>query len=149
IDHRSDIYALGIVAFELFTGRVPFRGGTPLDTILKHIHETVSLEGPGTEALPPPLVPVLREALAKSPDERFASAADFAAAVAEARDAAGIAPLPRRAPTPDTAAAAGPLPAGDAGSDIPTIGEATWNRPMTSPMPPQREALGADVPTRV
>jgi serine/threonine-protein kinase len=98
IDHRSDIYALGIVAYELFTGRVPFRGGTPLDTILKHLHEQPTLEGPGTEALPPSVVPVLRKALAKDPDERFSSASEFAVAIARARDAEGIAPLARRGP---------------------------------------------------
>jgi serine/threonine protein kinase len=96
IDHRSDIYALGVVAFELFTGSLPFRGETPLIILLKQLQEPPPLEGKAAQGLPPSVVPVLRKALAKDPDERFASAADLGAALVRARDAAGIAPLGRR-----------------------------------------------------
>jgi serine/threonine-protein kinase len=99
IDHRADIYALGIVAFELFTGRVPFRGQTALETIFKHLQEPPPLEGEGAETLPAAVVPVLRKALAKDPEDRFSSAAEFGAAITRARDASGVAPLVRSAPT--------------------------------------------------
>jgi serine/threonine-protein kinase len=122
IDHRSDIYALGIVAFELFTGGVPFRGETPLATIFMHLQEPPPLEGPGAEGLPPSVVPVLRKALAKDPDERFSTAAEFAAAITQARDAAGVAPLARRSSAP------GPR----AGVGIPRTGGATAE-PLPSP----------------
>lgn len=85
IDHRTDLYSLGVVIFELFTGRVPFQGDTPLATIFKHIQEPPPLEG-GERPLPPSLVPILRRALAKDPDDRQSSAADLAA---ELRAAAG------------------------------------------------------------
>jgi serine/threonine-protein kinase len=94
IDHRSDIYALGIVVFEVFTGRVPFRGETPIATIFKHLQEPPPLEGPGAPVMPASLVPVLGRALAKKAEDRFASAADFAQALVEARDACGVLPLP-------------------------------------------------------
>src|SRR5262249_1745502 len=93
LDQRSDIYALGIVTYEIFSGHVPFRGETPIATIVMQLQEAPLLEGPGAPALPAPLIPVLRQALAKAPEERFATAADFGAALAQARDEAGVAAL--------------------------------------------------------
>ena len=91
VDFRSDIYSLGCVVFEVFTGRAPFRGETPLATLYKHLHEPPPLEGAAAPALPEPLVPVLRKALAKEPSGRFASVAEFAEALRRARSASGVA----------------------------------------------------------
>src|SRR5262249_38528699 len=113
VDHRSDIYALGVVTFELFTGSLPFRGETPLIILLKQLQEPPPLEGTAAQGLPPSVVPVLRKALAKDPDERFASAAELGAALAHARDAAGIAPLARRS-APGTFAGLGGSGSGSA-----------------------------------
>jgi serine/threonine protein kinase len=98
VDFRSDIYALGIVVFELFTGRVPFRGESPVLTILKHLREPPPLSGPKAARLPRPLVPVLRKALAKSPDERYATARGMAEALRLARGGPDL--EPRSKPTP-------------------------------------------------
>jgi serine/threonine-protein kinase len=81
LDHRSDIYALGIVFHELLTGVVPLRGDTPLATVMKHVSEQPRFDGAG---LPPPVLPVLRKALAKSPDDRYASAHEMAVAIRDA-----------------------------------------------------------------
>ena len=81
IDHRSDIYALGVVVYEIFTGQVPFRGDTPVATLFKHIQDPVPLEGPVAAHIPLPAVPALRKALAKNRAERFASAKDMGAAL--------------------------------------------------------------------
>jgi predicted Ser/Thr protein kinase len=85
VDFRSDIYALGIVVYEIFTGNVPFRGETPIATILKHIQEPPTLEGPDAPVLPPTLIPVLRKCLAKDPAQRYATAAELAEALRRAR----------------------------------------------------------------
>jgi serine/threonine-protein kinase len=87
VDFRCDIYALGVVAYELFTGNVPFHGDTPIATILMHLNDPPPLDGPQADAIPPALKEVLRRALAKSPAERHASAAEMLAALEDARAA--------------------------------------------------------------
>jgi len=85
IDSRSDIYAIGIIVFELFTGRVPFHGDTPVATLLMHLETPPPLDGPAASAIPPALRPVLRKALAKDPAARYASAREMAEALRAAR----------------------------------------------------------------
>ena len=96
VDFRSDIYALGIIVFELFTGRVPFRGDTPVATLLMHLEAPPPLEGPAASAIPLSARPVLRKALAKDPDERYRSARDMADALRAATER----PDPRSASAP-------------------------------------------------
>jgi serine/threonine-protein kinase len=95
VDARADVYALGIVIYELFTGAVPFRGDTPISTILKHLHDAPPLDA---ARLPRGLRPVLQRALAKSPEERYPSARAVADALREARD-----PSRRQLPMPTEA----------------------------------------------
>jgi serine/threonine-protein kinase len=86
IDFRSDIYSLGIVVYELFTGRVPFRGDTPVSTLLMHVEQPPPLDE--AASIPAALIPVLRRALAKDPAQRFATARELAEALRAARHAA-------------------------------------------------------------
>src|SRR5688572_25568315 len=85
VDTRSDIYALGIVLYEIFTGHVPFRGETPISTILKHLHDPPPLEGAQAAGIPATLKPVLARCLAKDPGDRYPTARDVRAALEEAR----------------------------------------------------------------
>ncbi len=104
LDARSDVYSLGVVIYELFTGRVPFRGDSLMATVMKHLEEPPPLEGPGAERLPPALVPVLRKALAKAADQRYGRAIEVALALERARSAPAAAavtpPSERRAAAP-------------------------------------------------
>ncbi len=101
LDNRSDVYSLGIVVFEVFTGATPFRADTPLGTVLKHLNEPPPLEGPQATLLPAPVVPVLRKALAKRREDRYASAREMAQALEAARAAtpSQTDSVPRTAPS--------------------------------------------------
>jgi serine/threonine protein kinase len=81
LDFRSDIYSLGIVIFEIFTGRVPFHGDSVMTTLLKQVEEPPPLDGRAAERIPAGVVTLLRKALAKNPADRFATAAEVVAAL--------------------------------------------------------------------
>jgi serine/threonine protein kinase len=86
LDLRSDLYALGIVAFELFTGQVPFQGKTLVETVLMQISNQPPFSGPIGSRIPPSAVPVLKKALAKAPEDRFASCGEMIEALRVARE---------------------------------------------------------------
>jgi serine/threonine-protein kinase len=86
VDPRSDLYSFGIVIYELFTGRVPFRGDTPAATMHKHVHEPPPLYGLAATLIPESLVPVLEVALTKNRTRRFTKVEEMRDALVRARD---------------------------------------------------------------
>lgn len=90
-DHRSDIYALGVMLFELLTGRLPFRAGSPMDMLMHHIRSAPAAARTIEPSLPAAIEPVLQRALAKDRAERFQSAAELAAAASAALEVGGSA----------------------------------------------------------
>jgi serine/threonine-protein kinase len=149
IDFRSDVYALGIITYELFTGKVPFRAETPLATILKQLQEPPPLDGPDAAALPQALKPVLARALAKGAGERYGTVQEMAVALREALSAApavAAAPAPHVAPEPpadvrprsgDTLSATAATLGRTQGGALPTQPPP----PPTQPAPPMRQAV--------
>jgi serine/threonine-protein kinase len=141
-DARSDLYSLGIVLYELLTGRVPFEGGTDYELIRAQVETPPPpLETFGV-VVPAALSEVLRRALDKSPEKRFQTAEAFRQALQTVLDPAGALvrdertaaiataePIRRRR---DPAAAGSWMPAGlrDGGRRL-----LRGLRPLASPLP--------------
>src|SRR3954451_16337179 len=86
VSPRSDLYSIGVMLYELLTGRVPFDAESPVTIALKHISERPVPPREVNPAVPPALEAVVLRALEKDPERRFADAEEFAAALLEARE---------------------------------------------------------------
>jgi len=147
----TDIYALGILTFLVLTGELPFTGNTWLTCAGLHLTRRPPAAHSIDSAIPPAADDVLLQALAKDPDDRFASAGAFASALRLALDGAA----PHRSPQPvragssaartlDTTEAAGVTRATPATKTTATSKTtASGNYP-----PPANQTAGARKPTR-
>ncbi|MGH9335266.1 MAG: serine/threonine-protein kinase, partial [Vicinamibacteria bacterium] len=85
IDHRSDIYSLGVMTYQMLAGHVPFTAETAVGILMKHLTEPLPIPPKGV-ALPPAMNGVLRKAMAREARERFATAGEFAESLTRAAD---------------------------------------------------------------
>jgi serine/threonine protein kinase len=77
VDHRADIYSLGIVFYEMVTGRKPFRADTPMAVLFKHASEPLPRPSRFVAGLPDAVERILITSLAKQPQDRYKSMGEF------------------------------------------------------------------------
>jgi eukaryotic-like serine/threonine-protein kinase len=82
IDHRSDLYSVGVVLYELLTGTVPFAGATPVEIAMKHLSSVPEPPSARRPEVPEALDQIILRALAKDPDERYQTAEEMDAELA-------------------------------------------------------------------
>jgi serine/threonine-protein kinase len=111
-DHRSDLYALGAMAYEMLTGMPPFTGRSPQAVLAAHVMEEAPPVERRRSAIPPALAVLVTECLAKSPADRPQTANEVMHALdAIATPSGGTAPTLVRMPSAGAAARGTPAPA--------------------------------------
>lgn len=120
VDERADIYAMGVVIYEMVTGRLPFDAETPFAVVMKHLTEPLPLPRSLRPDLPEEVERVILRALAKHPADRYQTMRDLVTAFDQATQAA---------PADARAAAPAPLATGEA--------SAATGTSSTGPIPTQ------------
>ena len=123
VNARSDLYSIGIILYELLTGRVPFNAESAVTVALKQVSETPIPPSERNPAVTPELEAVVLRAIAKDPVDRFADADEFIAALEAASSR-----IPSQAAIAAAEAAAASLPRERA--------------PVSPPPPPPPDATG-------
>jgi serine/threonine-protein kinase len=129
VDQRSDLYSVGIVLYEMLTGKVPFTGETPLEIAMKHLSEVPVPPSELRDDVPDDLDLIALRALAKDPEDRYQTAEEMQADLARVTRGLSV--------SDETADAATAVLAGAGISGAPTI-IAPKPTKVAPPQPPAR-----------
>ncbi len=146
IDPRTDIYSLGVILYQMLGGRVPFTGATPVAIAIKHTMEEPPPITDKNPALPHGVVAVVMKAMAKKPEQRYASAGELAQALRAAtperlRDrSSSIAPFMLERATPVS------LLSNDTILDLSAVSEGEAEATLTDPPTQKQEVTGPTMP---
>jgi eukaryotic-like serine/threonine-protein kinase len=132
-DFRADVYAAGIMLFELLTGRQPYTGDTPLTVAYRHVNEVVPAPSSLVPGLPPALDSLVALATSRDPELRPADAGQFLRAITGARHG-----LPLDLPPPALPGTSPGIPPGTAPSA--SNAETAPPRPVVAPAWPDPHA---------
>lgn len=135
VDQRSDLYSLGIMLYEMVTGRVPFKADTPLAVIMKHVNEPLPIPSKIKPDIHPAIEKVILKALAKEREDRFATAGEFAAAWKSALAQAMAAPVSTMRTSMEQYAQAHPAQANAALAQAPSASAPVPSRPLPAGQP--------------
>ncbi len=158
LDGRSDIYAMGVMLFEMLAGRLPFTSETPTGMMMKHILDPIPRLATVAPGLPGAWQAVIDRAMAKRPADRYANMASFAndlRAIAEGRSMTATPPMESPNPVLQAGAPATRVYGAPSHGQVPVaapsaMGRGTPPRPVTAvPMPSTPGAPAPAQPRRM